>query len=149
MIRLSNLADYAVVAMVALARSGDRLNAADLGQKSGIPAPTAQKLAGLLTRAGLLASVRGAGGGVHLARRPQAIRLTEIIEAVDGPIGLTQCLHEGAEDCIVGANCSVKPHWTLINARVRAALSDVTLAELMQRAPVAAGGASVHEKEMA
>ncbi|MHB9880965.1 SUF system Fe-S cluster assembly regulator [Pacificimonas sp. ICDLI1SI03] len=139
MLRLSNLADYAVVAMVRLAESETRVSAAALAADTGIPAPTAAKLTVLLARAGLLASARGALGGVSLSRPPGAIRLTEIVEAVDGPIGLTQCLHEGADDCAIGSQCRMKPHWTLINRKVRGALSDVSLADLAQLpAPVTA-----------
>ncbi|MGB3723886.1 MAG: SUF system Fe-S cluster assembly regulator [Pacificimonas sp.] len=132
MIRLSNLADYAVVAMVRLAEADSRMSAAALAEATGIPAPTAAKLTVLLTRAGLLDATRGAAGGVSLARTAQDVRLTDIIEAVDGPIGLTQCLHEGAEDCAIHSTCSVKPHWQTINRTVRSALSDVKLSDLIQ-----------------
>ncbi len=132
MLRLSNLADYAVVAMVRLAEDATRTSAARLAGETGIPAPTVAKLTVLLTRAGILESTRGAAGGVALASAPDQIRLSDIIEAVDGPIGLTQCLHEGAGDCAIHSTCSVKPHWQTINRTVRNALSDVRLSDLIE-----------------
>ncbi|MGB7405787.1 MAG: SUF system Fe-S cluster assembly regulator [Pacificimonas sp.] len=130
MLRLSNLADYAVVAMARMANLDHRTSAAALSEETGIPAPTTAKLTKILAKEGLLDATRGATGGVALSRAPEDIRLTDIIEAVDGPIGLTQCLHEGAEDCALGSTCRVKPHFALINSRVRDALADVTLADL-------------------
>ncbi|MBV7257312.1 SUF system Fe-S cluster assembly regulator [Pacificimonas sp. WHA3] len=130
--RLSNLADYAVVAMVRLASAPERMSAGALSEQTGIPAPTAAKLTATLTRAGLLDSTRGASGGAALSRPASDIRLTEIVEAVDGPIGLTQCLHDGAGDCAIGVSCNVRPHWTIINQKVRSAFDDVSLADLMK-----------------
>ena len=68
--RLSNLADYAVVTMSAAARhcGGGRTSAAELAAETGLPAPTVAKLVSKLSAAGLLRSVRGAGGGLQLAR---------------------------------------------------------------------------------
>ena len=99
--RLSNLADYAVVTMSAAARhcGGGRTSAAELASETGLPVPTVQKLVSKLTAAGLLRSMRGAGGGLQLARPAAAITLADIIEAVEGPIALTACIEAG--DCAV------------------------------------------------
>ena len=112
--RLSNLADYAVVTMSAAARhcGGARVSAAELAAETGLPLPTVQKLVSKLVSAGLLRSTRGAQGGLQLARPAAAITLADIIEAVEGPIALTQCV-EGP-DCAVDHACSVKPHWPLV-----------------------------------
>ena len=79
--RLTHLADYAVVLMTAAARrpAGDRLSATELATETGVPLPTAQKLMGQLAGAGLLSSVRGAGGGFALARPVEAINLAAIL----------------------------------------------------------------------
>lgn len=130
--RLSSLADYAIVIMGAAARhcGGSRVNAACLAEETGIPVPTAQKLVSLLTRAGLLTSVRGQGGGIMLARPSAAISLVHIIEAVEGPIALTACIESGRHDCALQGSCSVQPHWGVVNQAVRGALGGVTLASL-------------------
>ena len=128
--RLSNLADYAVVTMSAAARhcGGGRVSAAALAAETGLPAPTVQKLVSKLTAAGLLRSARGAGGGLQLARPAAAISVADIVEAVEGPIALVQCI-EG-HDCCVDHNCSVKPHWPAVNAALRGALAGIPLTQL-------------------
>lgn len=135
--RLSNLADYAVVMMRTAAThcGGSRISATDLSAETGIPLPTTQKLVSLLTRAGLMKSVRGAGGGVRLARPAAAISLADIIEAVEGPIALTPCVDAGKHDCGMEGSCGVQPHWSVINGSVRDALDNVSLASLTAQVP--------------
>src|SRR5690242_2067755 len=115
--RLSSMADYAVVTMSAAARhcGGVRVSAAQLASETGLPVPTVQKLVTLLTGAGLLRSVRGQGGGLQLARPAAAITLADIVEAVEGPIALTSCVASGKHDCGLEACCSVRPHWGAVN----------------------------------
>ncbi len=131
--RLTHLADYAVVIMTAAARrpAGERLSAAVLAAETGVPVPTAQKLMGKLAAAGLFHSVRGAGGGFVLARAASAISLADMVEAVEGPIAMTQCSgSDEASDCALDAHCRVKPHMSLVSDAVRSALAAVTLEQL-------------------
>ncbi len=143
--RLSSLADYAVLMMRTAAThcGGVRANAASLGMEAGIPVPTAQKLASVLGRAGLIKSTRGNGGGIKLARPAAAITLADIIEAVDGPITLTACLDaQGADCCALDRPCAIRPHWIGVNALVRDALAQVTLAQLVVAPDVLPAGPS-------
>jgi len=135
--RLSSMADYAVVTMAAAARHCGqvRVNAGQLAEETGLPAPTVQKLVSRLTAAGLLRSSRGVGGGLKLARPAAAISLADIVEAVEGPITLTACVDQGKHDCGMEAACQVKPHWPVVNAALRGALAGVALTQL-------AGGAA-------
>ena len=145
--RLSSLADYAVVMMTAAARAGDgaRLNATSLAAKTGVPLPTAQKLVSRLAAAGLIESVRGTGGGFSLARAADAITLADIVEAVEGPIALTTCVDEDRHECALDGHCQVKPHWAVVNRAVRGALAGVTLADLAQPfTPAASPRIEVH-----
>ena len=131
--RLTHLADYAVVLMTAAARrpAAARLSATELSAETGVPLPTAQKLMGLLAGAGLLNSVRGAGGGFTLARPAADISLADIVEAVEGPIAMTVCSgHDGVSDCALDAHCRVKPHMGIVGNAVRGALGAVSLTEL-------------------
>ena len=133
--RLTHLADYAVVMMTAAARREPcaRLSAAELSGETGVPLPTAQKLMGKLAIAGLLTSARGAGGGFTLARGIAEISLADIVEAVEGPIAMTQCAgSDEVSDCALDAHCRVKPHMGILGAKVRGALHAVTLQELAQ-----------------
>ena len=132
MIRLTNLADYAVVVMTAAAREpGSKLSAARVAEVTGIPAPTVAKLMGTLARGGLLVASRGVAGGFSLALPPGDISVAAIVEAVDGPIALTNCLAGDAHDCAIEGHCGVRGHWGPINRAVRDALAAVTLAELV------------------
>jgi FeS assembly SUF system regulator len=129
--RLSHLADYAVVLMTAAARrpAGARLSATELSTETGVPLPTAQKLMGVLATCGLLSSVRGAGGGFALAKAAQEISLADIVEAVEGPIAMSAC-SDGKFDCALDAHCRVKPHMGVVGNAVRGALGAVSLTEL-------------------
>ena len=130
--RLTHLADYAVVLMTAAARrdAGARLSATELAGETGVPLPTAQKLMGSLASAGLLSSVRGAGGGFALARPAGEISLADIVEAVEGPIALTMCSDGVNHDCVLDAHCRVKPHMGVVGKAVRGALGAVSLDRL-------------------
>lgn len=134
--RLTHLADYAVVIMTAAARrrAGDRLSAAAVAGETGVPLPTVQKLMGRLASAGLLDSARGACGGFALARPVDQISLAEIVEAVEGPIAMTACAgQEGPSDCALDAHCRVKPHMNIVSDAVRGALGAVSLQSLASR----------------
>ena len=131
--RLTHLADYAVVMMTAAARrpAGARLSATELSDETGVPLPTAQKLMQRLAAHGLLVGTRGAGGGYALARPVTAISLADIVEAVEGPIAMTQCAgSDEPSDCALDAHCRVKPHMGIVGAKVRGALGAVSLQEL-------------------
>jgi FeS assembly SUF system regulator len=132
--RLTHLADYAVVLMTAAARrdAGARLSATELAGETGVPLPTAQKLMGQLAVSGLLTSVRGAGGGFTMARPATDISLADIVEAVEGPISLTMCSDGINHDCALDKHCRVKPHMGIVGAKVRGALGAVSLQELAQ-----------------
>ncbi|HEY0112372.1 MAG TPA: Rrf2 family transcriptional regulator [Allosphingosinicella sp.] len=132
--RLTSLADYAVVMMAAAARhpTGARLSAGLLAGETGVPLATAQKLMGRLAASGLLSSARGSGGGFTLAREAGGITLADIIEAVEGPIAMTNCVDGKKSDCALEGNCRVKPHLSIVNGAVRGALQGVSLASLAE-----------------
>jgi FeS assembly SUF system regulator len=132
--RLSSLADYAVVMMSAAARHpcGTRLSAALLAEETGVPLPTAQKLMQRLKSAGLLSSLRGSSGGFRLTRPAAAINLADIIEAIEGPIAMTACIETGRHDCALEQTCQTRPHWGAVNGAVRGALAAVPLTQLAE-----------------
>jgi Rrf2 family protein len=157
--RLSNLADYAVITMCQAAthcgasvraepgsKRRVRVSAAELASETGLPVPTVQRLVSRLTAAGLLRSVRGAGGGLQLGRPAAAITVADIVEAVEGPIALTACVDHGA--CGYEVGCAMKPHWPIINEALRGALAGVTL-ESLRPPPRRAPDMLSHQKEVA
>lgn len=133
MMRLTNLADYAVTVMTAAARCQTCVSAAAVARATGLPGATAAKLLNMLAKAGLLTSSRGASGGFRLARGADLISLADIVEAIDGPIALTQCVQHGPEECAVNTHCPTKETWPLVNAGVRGALAAVALSTIAAR----------------
>lgn len=138
MIRLTNLADYAVVLMGHLARRDRRGNASELAEETGLPVPTVSKILGAMSRAKLLASHRGLKGGFTLARPAGEITIADVIEAVDGPIALVHCIENAPGDCDYEPICTMRTHWQVINAAVKDGLERVTLADIAGDTPPAA-----------
>ena len=131
MLRISRLTDYATVILASLA-DGGLASAADIAQRTRIGLPTVSKLLKELQHAGLVRSVRGARGGYQLARPAASINAAEIIDAVEGPVALTECAG-GAGNCGIEATCLVGHGWQRISRAIRHALVDVSLAELVRR----------------
>ena len=139
MLKLGKLADYGTMIVTVLAAEPERLYSAhELAGRTHVAAPTVSKLLKQLTKGGLVESLRGAHGGYKLSRPPAAITVAEVIAAIDGPIGLTECsVHKG--DCAVESTCGVRGNWRLINTAIHQALRSVTLADMarpLHRTPV-------------
>jgi FeS assembly SUF system regulator len=133
MIRISRLSDYGIVLMAHLAGRVDDAphKAREVASEAQLPLPVVSKVLKSLARQGLLVSHRGAKGGYSLARPAEEISAAEMITALEGPIGLTECsVHPG--QCVQEASCHVREPWQRINAVIRNALRDVTLADLTQ-----------------
>ena len=131
MIRLTNLADYAVVLMCEIANAPDRVSAQGLSASTGIPVPTVSKILNALGRGELLTSHRGLKGGFALARETETITVADIVEAIDGPIALTHCSEPEDTNCCYTDICFMRPKWQVINGAVRNALEQVSLASLV------------------
>jgi FeS assembly SUF system regulator len=131
MLRISKMTDYAVVLATHLAAAEGPHAARDLALQTQIPEPTASKVLKKLARAGVVVSQRGAKGGYALARPPQRIGIHEVIEALEGPIAVTECSDETTESfCEYETNCGVRANWQRINLAVQNALSQITLADM-------------------
>jgi len=131
-LRISKLTDYGTIVMTYLAREADRLHAAsEIAGEIKLAAPTVSKILKMLAREGLVTSYRGAKGGYTLARKADAISVVEIIDALEGPVGLTEC---GSTPglCAQESSCSIRANWQHINGAVRQALANVTLAQMAQ-----------------
>ena len=138
MIILSKLADYGVILGVHLARETGRAgalagqaptNAAALAEATQLPVSTVAKVLKSLARAGLVTSVRGAAGGYRLARPAQLISVGDVVRAIDGPLGVTECTSD-EDHCKRVSFCVTRPHWSRINTAVAAALGSVSLADM-------------------
>jgi FeS assembly SUF system regulator len=136
MLKLGKLADYATALMTAMASAPSQVHTAQgLADRTHVSAPTAAKLLKLLTKGGLVESLRGAHGGYRLSRSPERITVAEIISAVEGPIAVTEC-SEDHSGCSMESSCATKTNWRLINRAIFEALQAVTLAQMAAPQPV-------------
>jgi len=110
--QITRQADYAVRAVLYLSRMGDDQRAATskVAQAQRIPPSFLAKIISQLSIAGLLRTSRGARGGVTLARAPKDITLLEVVEAIDGPIMLNECVGDNAT-CAYDKDCPLRPVW--------------------------------------
>jgi FeS assembly SUF system regulator len=137
MLRISRLTDYATVILASLG-GGSLASAADVAERTHIALPTVSKLLKELQHAGLVHSVRGAHGGYQLARPAASISAAAIIDAVEGPVALTECAG-GVGNCGIEATCLVGNGWQRISRAIRRALADVSLEELARADAAFAG----------
>lgn len=132
MLRVSRLTDYATVVMTCIAaHPDDVLSTAQIADEAHLELPTVSKLLKSLGHAGLVESFRGVNGGYRLGRPATSINLAEIVEAMEGPIGMTEC---GVTDghCDREAQCSVRGSWQRINHVLDSALRAVSLADMLR-----------------
>src|SRR5579864_4974272 len=131
MIILSKLADYGVIVASRLAAEPDRqTTAAAVAAEARLPRATVAKVLKALAHAGVVAGARGAAGGYRLARPATAISIAEVVAAIDGAIGLTQCTSH-KPSCTRSDFCPTRTPWQRINRAVGTALGAVTLSEML------------------
>lgn len=134
MLRISRLTDYATVVMTCLATTPDEvLSTAQIAECTRLELPTVSKLLKQLGRAGLVESFRGVNGGYRLARPAADINLAEIVEALEGPLGMTEC-SVAVGQCDFESHCSVRGNWQRINQTVGSALQAMSLADMLRPA---------------
>lgn len=141
MLRVTRLTDYATLLLTILAAAPDVVHsAAALAERSRLELTTVSKVLKLLAQAEVVSSFRGVNGGYQLARAAQDINLFEVVQAIEGPLSLTECSSEHGR-CEYQASCGVSPHWRQINDIVSEALRQVSLAQLLTPARLLTDGA--------
>jgi Rrf2 family protein len=125
--QITRQADYAVRAVLYLAKLGQDKRAAtsQIAEEQQIPPSFLAKIVSQLSVAGLLQTSRGARGGVSLARDPEEISLLEVVEAIDGPILLNDCVSVNGT-CFFGDTCAMKPVWCDAQAELVQRLRETT-----------------------
>lgn len=137
MLRMSRMTDYGTVVLATLAsREGEVFSAAEVADATQLNEPTVKKILKTLTRAGLVDSFRGQQGGYALKGSSHDISAARILDALEGPVALTEC-SAADNTCQIQSCCTVGRSWQMINHQIRVALEDVTLAQLLQGGPVA------------
>ena len=137
MLRISKLTDYGTVVLACLATAPDhRLTASEVAELTRLGLPTVSKLLKNFHRAGLLTSTRGSRGGYQLARPAAAISAAAIIDAIEGPVAITECSGEHST-CAHEVSCSTGSAWQRINGAIRRSLDEISLAQLSGQEQVA------------
>lgn len=134
MLRITKLTDYAVIVLADMVRPdvGDSRAARDVAERTRIPQPTVSKVLKLLARSNLVASERGKNGGYRLARDAEKISVADIVDAVEGPIAVTECSSENRGCCELEGKCPTELNWVRINDAIRQALRGISLADMVR-----------------
>lgn len=128
MLRITKIADYGFILLTYMAQQDPEAlhNAKDLSHSIGIPLPTVSKVLKILTQGGILVSHQGSRGGYSLSRPADAITAVEILEAVEGPVAITDCSSE--EGC--ARNCQVSKSWQQVNGSIYRSLANLKLSDI-------------------
>lgn len=136
MIRMNKLTDYAILVLTHAARTpAPSHTARDLAAQTHVPLPTVSKILKELHKAGVVVSHRGIKGGYSLARPADAISVADVVQALEGPIALTECSGETTGLCGLEPRCLVANNWRTISAAVREALGRISLSALAHPLP--------------
>ena len=132
LLHLSSMADHGFLLLIRLAdsKSGNASLRA-IAVENHLSFFFLQKVALELRKSGLIMAERGKSGGYRLSRSPSKISIREIIEALEGPLALMECLNESSPRCARSTSCKLKPGFDLINRIIVNALSKKTLKDLI------------------
>lgn len=130
--QITRQADYAVRAVLQLAqnKNGDRTSTSTVAKEQHIPPSFLAKIVSQLSIAGLLHTSRGARGGITLARDPKEITLLEVVEAIDGPIQLNECVGDNVS-CTFDNDCPIRSVWCEAQDELVARLRKTDFAQLL------------------
>ena len=136
MLKVSRLADYAVVILSAFCQKNEGveaqlLSAGAVSELTALPEPTVAKVLKLLARENIVISTRGAGGGYALSRPGAQISIADIVKAVDGPISLTACVEGASDACDYESCCPVRGRWDDVNLAIKGALETISLEDMV------------------
>lgn len=134
MLKISKLADYAILLMTTIVSSNKILSAKDIAAQIHLAEPTVSKLLKILTKQGFLISERGVNGGYRSANPATEINIAEIIEAIDGKIAIIEC-SKNQGDCTVASSCKVSRNWQKISTAIRNCLIEISLSDLQTDLP--------------
>ena len=98
----------------------------------GMPDQYLEQLLGNLRRAGLVTTVRGAQGGYQLSRSAEEITARHIIEAMEGPLNLSECVGEEGHTCPRGGQCTARGVWAYLTDEINGLLDSITLSDMLK-----------------
>ena len=135
MLRISKLTDYAFIILSCLARDPARItSAAWIAKEAHLSRPTVSKLLKILAESGLVTSFRGQGGGYQLARNAKELSVADIVSAIEGELGVTECC-TSINACVLDSLCKIKENWRTINQAIYSVLAGLTLHDMIRPLP--------------
>lgn len=131
--KLSTRGKYGLYAMIYLAQhDGEGPQSLKNITELGLPDSYLEQLLGSLRRAGLVTTVRGAQGGYQLSRKPEEITLRHIIEAMEGPLNLSECVGEQETSCPRGSSCPARGVWEYLTDEINGLFTSITLTDMVR-----------------
>jgi len=131
--QLSTKGRYSVMAIVEVARQEKSapLCLGDIAQRLNLSLPYLEQLFMKLRKRGLVASIRGPGGGYVLARQPASISIGEIMAAVDEPVNMTRCSADNDMGCVRSERCATHYLWDALGSHIEQFLTETTLDDIL------------------
>jgi Rrf2 family protein len=135
-LRLSKKADYALMAIQYItsvqsgAVPGRVVNTKEIAEEYNIPTELLAKVLQTLTKHGLIESQNGPKGGYSLARRPGDITIAQVLEAIEGPLGITDCYHDGGS-CLQQEHCNIRTPLLKVQESIQQLLTSMTIKDMM------------------
>lgn len=137
MLHIGKMADYALLITNQLVAASDQLSTTEaLADATQLPLATVRKLLKKLVDTGIVKSQRGVKGGYTLAKDPVLISVADVLTAIEGPIGLTQCAIQ-QEACDLSTRCSLKSNWGIVNGIVTHVLKQISVFDMSENIAVA------------
>lgn len=151
MLKVSQKLEYAIRAMIELASHRDDgvlVPARQIAERQQIPLRFLEQQLGALSKAGLVESFRGAGGGCRLARAPEDITMTEVADAIEGQIVPVFCLEPSDHTCFADSRCGLQGFWGDVAKAVEKVFQETTVADLAARHRTMSGPVVVSPEQL-
>ena len=144
MLRLSKKADYALMALqhIASVQFGDVtpgrvVNTKEIAEEYNIPVELLAKVLQTLSKNGLIESHNGPKGGYLLAKAPQEVTIAQVLESLEGPLGIMDCSHEKEGDlCMQREHCTIRTPLLKVQDSIYQLLNNMTLQDMMGGTPL-------------
>ena len=134
MLKVTRLADYAVSIIYAFSGfEKEILSSQDIIEKTKLHKATVNKLLAQLVKKNFLEPFRGTKGGYKLKKGLDNISIRELIEAIEGPVLLTDCLNKNANNCNLFNVCNTKSIWSFVNTEINNTLENIKIKDIKSK----------------
>jgi Rrf2 family transcriptional regulator, cysteine metabolism repressor len=136
MLKVSQKLEYAIRALIELTirrEDGALIPAREIAEAQHVPLRFLEQQLGALSKAGIVESFRGAGGGCRLARDPEDVRMAEVAEAIEGRWAPMHCLEPDDHTCFQDSRCGLQGFWGDVAVAVQRVFDETTVADLARR----------------